>query len=67
MVTNKIWRSHVNRRIQQGLYRQQKVSRFMQRWRIDRRLARTVAWSTSMSTAAYGIEAIWEGQQWIID
>jgi hypothetical protein len=41
--------------------------RFMQRWGIDRRLAHIVAWSTSMSTAAYGIEAIWEGQQWIVD
>jgi hypothetical protein len=39
----------------------------MQRRGIDRRLARTVAWSTSMSTAAYGIKAIWEGQQWIVD
>jgi ribonuclease HI len=39
----------------------------MHRWGIDRRLARTVAWSASMSTATYGIEAILEGQQWIID
>jgi hypothetical protein len=29
-------------------------------------LARTVAWSTSMATAAYGIEAIWAGQPWIV-
>jgi hypothetical protein len=38
----------------------------MQRWGIKRQLARTVAWSTSMSTGAYGIEAIWEGQPWIV-
>jgi hypothetical protein len=38
----------------------------MQRWKIKRQLARIVAWSTSMATAAYGIEAIWEGQPWIV-
>jgi hypothetical protein len=51
-------------RVQQGLWRQQKVARFIQRWGINRKLARTLAWSTSMATAAYGIEAIWEGQPW---
>jgi hypothetical protein len=60
------WRAHVKIRVQQGLWRQQKVARFMQRWGINRKLARTVAWSTSMATAAYGIEAIWEGQPWIV-
>jgi hypothetical protein len=38
----------------------------MQGWGINRELARTVAWSTSMATAAYGIEEIWEGQPWIV-
>jgi hypothetical protein len=38
----------------------------MQRWGINREHAHTVAWSTSMATAAYGIEAIWEGQPWIV-
>jgi hypothetical protein len=38
----------------------------MQRWGINRKLARTVAWSISIATAAYGIEAIWEGQLWIV-
>jgi hypothetical protein len=38
----------------------------MQRWGIKRQLARTVAWSTSISTGAYGIDAIWEGQPWIV-
>jgi hypothetical protein len=60
------WRAHVKIRVQQGLWRQPKVARFMQRWGINRKLARTVAWSTSMATAAYGIEAIWEGQLWIV-
>lgn len=37
---------------------------------INRKLARTVAWSTSMATATYGIGAIFGNQlrqQWIID
>jgi hypothetical protein len=34
---------------------------------VPRKLARKVAWSVAMSTAAYGIEAIWEGQQWLPD
>jgi hypothetical protein len=32
-----------------------------------RRLARKVALSVAMSTAAYGVEAIWEGQKWLSD
>jgi hypothetical protein len=32
-----------------------------------RRLARKVAWAVAMSTAAYGVEAIWENQQWLAD
>jgi hypothetical protein len=34
---------------------------------ISRKLARRVAWSTTMATATYGIEIIYESQQWIID
>jgi hypothetical protein len=34
------WRAHVRIRNQQGLYRQHKVGRFMQRWGIKRQLAR---------------------------
>jgi ribonuclease HI len=60
------WHAHIKIRVQQGLWRQQKVARFMQCWGINSKLARTVAWSTSMATAAYGIEAIWEGQTWIV-
>jgi hypothetical protein len=34
---------------------------------INRKLARTGTWSMTMATARYGIEVIYEGQQWIID
>jgi hypothetical protein len=34
---------------------------------INRQLARMVSWSTAMATATYGIEVIYEGQQWIVD
>jgi hypothetical protein len=34
--------------------------------RINRKLARTVAWSTTMETATYGMEFIYEGQQWVV-
>jgi hypothetical protein len=34
---------------------------------INRKLARTVAWSTAMATATYGIEVMYEGQEWIVD
>jgi UTP:GlnB (protein PII) uridylyltransferase len=33
----------------------------------NRKLARTVTWSTTMATATYGMEVICEGQQWIFD
>jgi hypothetical protein len=34
---------------------------------VPRKLARKVAWAVPISTAAYGIEAIWEGQKWLLD
>jgi hypothetical protein len=34
---------------------------------INRKLARTVLWSTSMATATYGLDVIDKGQQWIVD
>jgi hypothetical protein len=34
---------------------------------INRKLARTVAWSTTMAMTTYGMEAIYKGQQWIVD
>ena len=34
---------------------------------IPRKLARKVAWAVAMSSAAYGVEAIWECQRWLVD
>ena len=34
---------------------------------VPRKLARKVAWAVAMSTAAYGIEAIWEDQAWLLN
>jgi hypothetical protein len=34
---------------------------------INLQLARTVSWSTAMATATYGIEVMYEGQQYIVD
>jgi hypothetical protein len=34
---------------------------------INRKLARTVSWSTSMGIATYVLNIIYEGQQWIVD
>ena len=34
---------------------------------IPRKLVGKVAWAVAMSTAAYGIEALWEGQKWLLD
>jgi hypothetical protein len=40
---------------------------FMAVYGINRKLARTVAWCTAMATTTYGIEVMYEGQQWIRD
>jgi hypothetical protein len=32
-----------------------------------RKPARKVGWSVAMSTAAYAVEAIWEGRTWLLD
>ena len=34
---------------------------------IPRKLTRKVAWAVAMSTAAYVIEALWEGQRWLLN
>jgi hypothetical protein len=51
----------------QRAWKQWQVRRFMAAYGINRKLARTVAWSTTMASVTYGIEIIYEGQQWIID
>jgi hypothetical protein len=47
------WKAHVDNCVQRGLWKQQHVRRFMAAHGINRKLARTVAWSTTMATATY--------------
>jgi ribonuclease HI len=61
------WHAHVDTCVQRALWKQQQVRRFMAGHGINRKLARTVSWSTSMATATYGLDVIYEGQQWIVD
>jgi hypothetical protein len=61
------WHAHVDTCVQRALWKQQQVRRFMDGHGINRMLARTVSWSTSMATATYGLDVIYEGQQWIVD
>jgi len=35
--------------------------------RVLRKLARKVAWAVVMSTAAYGVETLWEGRKWLLE
>jgi hypothetical protein len=49
------WNAHVDNRVQRRLWKQQNVRRFMAAHGINRKLSRTVAWSTTMATATYGI------------
>jgi hypothetical protein len=53
--------------VQRALWNQQQVRRFIATHRSNRKPARTVSWSIAMTTATYGIEVIYEGQQWIVD
>jgi hypothetical protein len=53
------WQAHVKHRLALGHHRIRTMARIMNANGIKRKLAR---WSIAMSTAAYGIEAIWEGQ-----
>jgi hypothetical protein len=61
------WQAHVKHRLALGHYRLRTIARVMNANGVPRKLARKIAWSVAMSTAAYGIEAIWEGQQWLLD
>jgi hypothetical protein len=61
------WKAHVDPCVQRALWKQQQVRRFMAAHDINRKLARTVSWSTTMTIATYGIEVIYQGQQWIVD
>jgi hypothetical protein len=61
------WQAHVKHRLALGHHRLRTIDRVMNANGVPRKLARKVAWSVAMSTAAYGIEAIWEDQQWLLD
>jgi hypothetical protein len=61
------WQAHVKHRLALGHRQIRTISRVMTINRVPRKLARKIAWEVSMSTAAYGIEAIWEGQTWLLD
>jgi hypothetical protein len=61
------WRAHIDTCVQRALWKQQQVRRFMAAYGINRKRARTVSWSTAMTTATYRIEVIYEDQQWIVD
>jgi ribonuclease HI len=61
------WQAHVKHRLALGHYRLKTLARVMGANGSPRRLARKVAWAVAMSTAAYGVEAIWEGQKWLAD
>jgi hypothetical protein len=44
------WHAHVDTCVQRALWKQQQVRRFIAAHGINRKLARTVSWSTGMST-----------------
>jgi hypothetical protein len=58
---------HVKHRLALGHYRIRAVSRVMNANGVTRKLARKIAWAVSKSTAAYGIEAIWKDQAWLLN
>jgi hypothetical protein len=61
------WQAHVRHRLALGHHRIKTLAPVMEANGTPRRLAKKVAWAVAMSTAAYGVEAIWEGQQWLSD
>jgi hypothetical protein len=60
-------RAHVKHRLALGHHRMKTMARVMTVNGIRRKLARKVGWAVAMSTAAYGIGAIWEGQTWLLE
>jgi ribonuclease HI len=61
------WQAHTRHRLALGHHRLRTVARIMNSNGIPRKLARKVAWAVSMATASYGVEALWEGQKWMLD
>jgi len=50
-----------------GQHRLRTITRIINANGVKRSLARKVAWAMAMSTAAYGVGAIWENQGWMLD
>jgi hypothetical protein len=61
------WQAHVKHRLALRHHRIKTLARVMGANGTPRKLARKVARAVAMSTAAYGVEAIWEGQKWLSD
>jgi hypothetical protein len=61
------WRAHVKHRLALGHHSLREIARVMKPNGIPQKLARKVAWAVAMSAVAYGVEAIWEGQKWLLD
>lgn len=61
------WQAHVQHRLALEHGRIKAVARVMGANGTPRKLARKIAWAVAMATATYGIEGIWEGQQWLLD
>jgi hypothetical protein len=61
------WKAHVKHRLALGHHRMRTMARIMTANGIRRKLTRKVGWAVAMSTAAYGIEAIWKGQPWLLE
>jgi hypothetical protein len=61
------WRVHVKHRLALGHHRMRTMARIMTANEICRKLAHKAGWAVAMSTAAYGIEAICEGQAWLLE
>ena len=59
------WQVHVRHHFALGHHQLPTVSLVMNANGVSRTLARKVAWAVAASTAAYGVEAIWEGQKWL--
>jgi hypothetical protein len=60
-------RAHIRHRLALGHHRLRTIVRIMKANGIPRKLARKVAWAVAMSTAAYGVETLWEDQKWLLD
>jgi hypothetical protein len=61
------WKARVKHRLALVHHRMRTMASIMAANGIRRKLARNVGWAVAMSTAAYGIEAIFKGQAWLLE